>query len=541
MTGKFFFTLLPFILGAIFCEAKTYYLSNSAGNDGNDGSTPSTAWKSLEKASQIVFGPGDTLLLKKDDVFMGKLMIQGQGKSDQPIYIGSYGNGEMPVIDGKGWRAAIHLRNGKFIRVANLELVADGGDVHEDEAIKHRYGVLMEFENAGAYGDITLKNLSIHHIFSTIQTPRGGQNSTSNLGVGVEIRVNDQNASVKNIKITGCTIEMTGFTGINIIGHLSAQGSIPNFIRNMELSDNRLRNIGGPGIVPRVVKSLVVRNNVVNGSGSSVDPRMHARGSGIWPWHCEDVLIEKNKFMHARGKADSCGMHIDFDCKNVIVQYNLSYDNAGGFIEILGNNYNCSYRYNISINDGFRIKGQNKAEQEGKVLWTSGWVGRNKQKKGPFNSYVYNNTVYVKEDILTRFSIASTTKGLLVANNIFYILGDTKNVSSDQDNRTDDIHAKIEDVLFTNNVYARAKTLPGSFSFSDTNEIVADLKFKNPQGFLPSEFVPTNVASIRNKSIKLKKLPKDSIGLKAGFSVKHDFFGNPIKGTPDIGAIEIQD
>ena len=141
MTGKFFFTLLPFILGAIFCEAKTYYLSNSAGNDGNDGSTPSTAWKSLEKASQIVFGPGDTLLLKKDDVFMGKLIIQGQGKSDQPIYIGSYGNGEMPVIDGKGWRAAIHLRNGKFIRVANLELVADGGDVHEDEAIKHRYGV----------------------------------------------------------------------------------------------------------------------------------------------------------------------------------------------------------------------------------------------------------------------------------------------------------------------------------------------------------------------------------------------------------------
>ena len=541
MSSKYLLTILPFIISAVLCEAKTYYLSQSEGNDENDGLSPETAWKSLRMADQIVFGPNDSLLLKKDDVFRGKLIIKGQGDTDRPIYIGSYGNGKMPLIDGKGWRAAIYLRNGRFIQVANLELMADGGDVYEDEAIKNRYGVLMEFENSGTYGDITLKNLSISHIFSTIQTARGGQNSTSNLGVGVEVRVNDQNASVKNIKITDCTIEMTGFTGINIIGHLSAQGSIPNFIRNMELSDNRLRNIGGPGMVPRVVKSLVVRNNVVNGSGSSVDPRMHARGSGIWPWNCEDVLIEKNKFMHARGKADSCGMHIDFNCKNVIVQYNLSYDNAGGFIEILGNNYNCSYRYNISINDGFRIKGQNKAEQEGKVLWTSGWVGRKRQKRGPFNSYVYNNTVYVKEDILTRFSIASTTKGLMVTNNIFYILGDTKNVSTDQDNRTDDIYAKIENVQFNNNVYARAKTLPESFSFSDTNEIIADLQFKNPKGSLPSEFVPTNVRQIKNKSIALKKLPNDSIGLKAGFKVKHDFFGNPIKGTPDIGAIEIQD
>ena len=65
--------------------------------------------------------------------------------------------------------------------------------------------------------------------------------------------------------------------------------------------------------------------------------------------------------MYANGPADSAGCHIDFNCDNVIVQYNLSVSNAGGFIEILGNNYNCSYRYNVSVNDGHRIKGKNNA------------------------------------------------------------------------------------------------------------------------------------------------------------------------------------
>ena len=45
----------------------------------------------------------------------------------------------------------------------------------------------------------------------------------------------------------------------------------------------------------------------------------------------------------------------------MIVENNLSRNNAGGFIEILGNNYNCSYRYNVSINDGHRVKGKNGA------------------------------------------------------------------------------------------------------------------------------------------------------------------------------------
>ena len=104
---------------------------------------------------------------------------------------------------------------------------------------------------------------------------------------------------------------------------------------------------------------------------------------------CKSVtlFLSGNKFQNANGPADSAGCHIDFNCNDVIVENNLSRNNAGGFIEILGNNYNCSYRNNISINDGHRVKGENGAFQEGKTFWLSGYIGRGKERNGPFNSY----------------------------------------------------------------------------------------------------------------------------------------------------------
>ncbi|MCG8389042.1 MAG: right-handed parallel beta-helix repeat-containing protein [Cytophagales bacterium] len=523
------------------CLAKTYYLSSKEGNDQNDGLTPSNPWRSLEKASQIRFEHGDTLLLQKGNLFYGKLVIQGAGTQEQPIVIGSYGEGKRPIIDAAGWLAAIHIRNSRFILVSGLEIMADGGDVFEDPAIKDRYGVFITVDKEGTFGHLQLENLYIHHIFSTIQSPANGKNQASNKGMGVGIYTHDEKSFLKTIRIKQCKIETTGHTGIDIRVYTANKDPLTKQIEDVTITGNILNHIGGPGIVPRRCKNVLVRANTVSHTGSSIDARMHGRGSGIWPWGCEDVLIEHNRFAHARGKADSCGVHIDFNCKNVIVQYNLGMDNAGGFVEILGNNYNCAYRYNISINDGFRIKGEDNAQQEGKVLWTSGYVGRGKKKIGPFNSYIYNNTVYASEEIVSKLSFASTTKGLLVANNIFYLLGKTKNVTGDQDDWVDNIRARINNVVFTNNVYARAGTLPSSFSFKEEHPIVGDPGFLVPYGHEAHHFVPTNLQLLKDKSIAIKNLEGDRLGLKDGFAVEKDFFGNPIKGVPDIGAIEIQE
>ena len=45
---------------------------------------------------------------------------------------------------------------------------------------------------------------------------------------------------------------------------------------------------------------------------------------------------------------------------------------------------------------------------------------------------------------------------------------------------------------------------------------------------------------VKDKGIKIEKLPGDEIGIKEGLDVKEDIFGNPIVGLLDLGAIEIQ-
>ena len=106
-----------------------------------------------------------------------------------------------------------------------------------------------------------------------------------------------------------------------------------------------------------------------------MDSRQWARGSGYWPFKCKNVLVQYNQFRHARGDADSCGVHIDFGNRDVTIQYNLSEDNEGGFVEILGDCINSIYRYNVSINDGARVNGVNGAFQDGHLIWLSDFVG----------------------------------------------------------------------------------------------------------------------------------------------------------------------
>ncbi len=545
----FLMTIMVFCLeGCIKNDspAQIFYVNSINGNDTNDGLSPQSPWKSLKRASQEKYSQGEKLLLSKGCVFKGSLELKANGIPGKPVIVSSYTaediNGtSLPVIDAKGYLAAVYIKNGKNIEINNLELIADAGDPLVNEASDERYGILAVAEDSGIFSNIKLKELYIHHIFSTENVRGGGQNPTSNKGMGIVLKMLNGNARIKNVVIEGCTIENTGHAGMWFMG--AGPGKINDevvFLENLRIENNILNHTGGPGMVPSRCKNVDVRGNIVDHSGSSIDPRMHNRGSGIWPWGSEDVLIEKNKFMNAFGKADSHGAHIDFNCRNVVVQYNLSLNNAGGFVEILGNNHNCCYRYNISINDGYRVKGENKAIQEGKVLWTSGYVGRNNIKHGPYNSYIYNNTIYVKEEILAKFSLSPTTKGLLVANNIFHILGETADVLGDQDNQKIDNRQSIERAIFTNNVYSRSGVLPESLQIQDENPYIGKVGFKNPGATEVSAYLPSNEVLVKNNGIVIEKIPGDTIGLKRGLRVEYDYFGNPIHELPDIGAIEIQ-
>ena len=92
------FTLTALLCAAAAVAAAADYYLDPAGNDANDGTSPQTAWRSLEKIeSPGVIQPGDRVLFKCGGLWRGHFEAPS-GTKDKPIYFGPYGEGEKPTI-----------------------------------------------------------------------------------------------------------------------------------------------------------------------------------------------------------------------------------------------------------------------------------------------------------------------------------------------------------------------------------------------------------------------------------------------------------
>lgn len=77
---------------------QAYYVDCINGNDDRRGTSPKTAWKSLERANQARLVPGDSLLLKRGCRWQGPLRASWTGTETRPVRIGAYDLGDSPVI-----------------------------------------------------------------------------------------------------------------------------------------------------------------------------------------------------------------------------------------------------------------------------------------------------------------------------------------------------------------------------------------------------------------------------------------------------------
>ncbi len=79
-------------------DPQAYYIDAQNGNDNNDGKTPQTAWRSIDKVNNTTINAGNKILFRKGQKWIGSLEIKNSGTANNPITIGSYGNGNMPII-----------------------------------------------------------------------------------------------------------------------------------------------------------------------------------------------------------------------------------------------------------------------------------------------------------------------------------------------------------------------------------------------------------------------------------------------------------
>jgi len=100
ITGKqklfiifYFFCFIPIV-------ANTYYVDSSFGNDSSIGTSKINPWQTIAKVNNHSFQPGDSILFKRDEVWKEYFDFPSSGNAFYPIVIGSYGEGDLPIIIG---------------------------------------------------------------------------------------------------------------------------------------------------------------------------------------------------------------------------------------------------------------------------------------------------------------------------------------------------------------------------------------------------------------------------------------------------------
>jgi hypothetical protein len=138
------------------------------------------------------------------------------------------------------------------------------------------------------------------------------------------------------------------------------------------IQNNIIEGIPGHGIVPVGCFKPLVEYNVMKDCPDII-PEKGGTSDGIWPWACDSALVQFNVVSDMTGPYDGFGFDSDYNCSNSIFQYNLSFNNEGGFLLVCNpggwpvdwciGNSGTIIRYNISINDGIRIRKINEHGQ----------------------------------------------------------------------------------------------------------------------------------------------------------------------------------
>lgn len=395
----------------------TYYLDATNGNDANNGTSPSTAWRSLQKASATTFQPGDALLLKAGAVWTGQLWPKGSGTSAARIRIDRYGDGPKPLIHGGGnIQGTVHLLNQPYWEVRNLEVTNNRSDGARETLV----GIKAHNNGGGRLDGITIAGNTIHDV-------RGYQSGFYGQNGGIAV-VSDMNGSYWNgVRIENNTIRTVDRIGI-FVGPAIQTGS-PAFWQSLPhtndvvIQNNTVDDSGGDGILNFITSNTVIQHNVVSNTGGRAHNRdsdhtgyYNTASAGIWSAIATNTLIQFNEVYNDIAVNDGQGYDIDLGSRSTYVQYNYSHNNLGGFVllcEIADQGVDIDdarVRFNISQND-----------KRGVITLCGDYP------KGPDRPDINNNTIYLGPGstaaVMRRYSGEPAFGRAYVYNNIFYTLG----------------------------------------------------------------------------------------------------------------------
>ncbi len=339
-----------------------YHVDSAAGHDAATGTEAAKPWRSLEKVNNTPLQPGDKVLFKAGGRWSGQLKPKGSGSEGKLIQIGRYGDGDAPRIDGEGKVGdAVLIQNQSFIEVADLHVTNQGSS-----PAPWRTGVRVFADGIGRMQGVFLRRLHVRDV--------NGDLRKSHEGCGIFFEATGRNDShFDGLLIENCHLVKTDRNGI------CQRGTGKLRSRNVIIRGNRLEDIGGDGIKLWGTDGGLIEKNVVRKARARCNEKEAA--AGIWPFACDDTIIQFNEVSGTVGTLDGQSFDSDYWCRRSVFQYNYSFQNEGGFMLICSPgdaiNDDTVIRYNISLHDGIN---------SARVFHFGGGARR---------THVYNNTIVI--------------------------------------------------------------------------------------------------------------------------------------------------
>jgi hypothetical protein len=323
----------------------TYYVDAVQGNDRNKGTSLSSPWKSLNKVNKSSFLPSDKILFKRNQSWVGRLVIPSSGSMNGMITIGDYGTGNKPVINGNNIYYAVLLDAINFISIQNLEIINPKGQ-----------GLIITASNNN--GLIIIDSCDIHN----------------NMNNGITI----QNRG--NTMVTNCSIYSNGFNGISVY-YSNNTGSWSDLKGdNMKILDSKIHDNGRHGVYLAGDNAIIQHNTMYSNGSQNLSHNMYLIGN--------NSLIENNTFR------DAYNIGFRYEGSNMIFRYNFLQANHkhnlsfwNDFPDVMSNN---KVYYNI-----FHVKKLTDASSSTSMAIFVGKSGNS----GNFDGIeLYNNSIYAADD-----------------------------------------------------------------------------------------------------------------------------------------------
>jgi len=319
---------------------------------------------------------------------------------------------------------------------------------------------------------------------------------------------------------------------------------------NFVIRGNLFEGIPGDQIVINGCDGAIVEHNIVRncleGGFSPEGAEFPAEASAaIWCIHSDNTIFRYNLVQDLKATWDGEAFDCDQNCVNTLFEYNISYNNVGGWFLLcpLDAYFNKGFaghsgtivRYNVSINDGLRDYPKEDGSIHSATIDVCGRV---------VNAHFYNNTIIKTKSATQNYDntgiifadYMNLPNSLIFTNNIFY------NTTGKANKFCRIASGQFEDnkgMVLKNNCIYGYTDIPGTGEYNSGNIDV------NPEFVkLVEDFVQNNQFIDKEEVLNGLKLATGSPCIGTGtqvndggfFPITNDLWGNPVGNKNNIGA-----